>query len=111
MTTEEAKILQNGGIITPQRIELPKSVNRCCPTPKVAFPEGQPKQLTQEDYNAIPLADMVASHKYHNMDELHRADAAAEEFNYGTKLNSIHRAVGKDKFLQFLKNKNNQKNN
>lgn len=100
MTHAERTILQNGGTILPTRLPIPCLPNVCVADPVNLANEGFPRQLTQEDYNAIPIADQEAMSKLHGMDELHRLDAIASQHERGTKLKAIAKVQGNSKFAQ-----------
>lgn len=103
MTREQRDVLRHGGIVEPTVVGIPVLPNKCVATPTNIANEGFPKPLTQEDYNAIPIADQEAMSKYRGADDLHKADMIAAEHSKGTKLKAIAKVQGKQKFAQNYK--------
>lgn len=100
MTRDQQIILHNGGTITPTVLAIPVLPNKCVETPQNLANEGVPKQLTQDDYNAIPISDMEAMHALKNQDPLHGLESLAEQHKKGSKLKAIAKVQGNKKFAQ-----------
>lgn len=101
MTKEQAKQLRDSGTYTPDQ-----PIQFVCPVAQVVPPVQDniahvevAKPLDPKNFNGVSLQDLESLHQYRGMDELHKPDAIAKEFNRATKLTEHLSKVGDKKFV------------